>query len=178
MPNLVNELTVKEYEASFGQADGLVLCTLDGLTVEESDALRGKLEERGAGIRLVRNTLARKVLADRGHEFPADVTIGSTAIAWGTAEATVLAAKVLTEPELKKTGKVQLKAGLLEGNVLDASEAVQLADVPDRDTLNAQLLGVLQGPSRGLVSVIQGPLSALARVLQAKIDAEGGAPDA
>ena len=178
MPNFVSELTVQEYDAAFGDAEGLVLCTLDGLTVEESDALRGKLEEQGAGLRLVRNKLARKVLSDRGHEFPADVTTGSTAIAWGTAEATVMAAKVLTEPELKKTGKVKLKAGMLEGNVLDASEAVMLADVPDRDTLNAQLLGVLQGPARGIVSVVQGPLGGLARVLQAKIDAGGGAEEA
>ena len=178
MPNFVSELTVQEYDAAFGQAEGLVLCTLDGLTVEESDALRGKLEERGAGLRLVRNKLARKVLSDRGHDFPTDATTGSTAIAWGNTEATVMAAKILTEPELKKTGKVTLKAGMLEGNLLDASEAVLLADVPDRDTLNAQLLGVLQGPSRGLVTCIQGPLSSLARVLQAKIDADGGAEEA
>jgi len=178
MPNLVNELTVKEYDDAFGQAEGLVLCSLDGLTVEESDALRGKLEERGAGLRMVRNTIARKVLADRGHEFPAEVTTGSTAVAWGTAEATILAAKVLTEPHVKKTGKVKLKAGLLEGNVLDASDATALADVPDRDTLNAQILGTLQGPARGLVGVLQAPLSALARVLQARIDAQEGDSEA
>ena len=175
MPNLVNELTVKEYEASFKDAEGLVVAAFAGLTVVESEALRGKLEEHGAGFRMVRTKLARRVLADKGYEFPADVLEGSTAIAYGDAEATIGAAKILTEPEVKKAGKVTLRAGVLEGKVLDSSEAAALADVPDRNTLNAMMLGTLQGPARGLVGMLQAPYGSLVRVLQAHIDSEGGA---
>lgn len=175
MPNLVNQLTVKEYEASFKDAEGFVVAAFDGLTVLESETLRCQLEERGAGFRMVRTKLARRVLADKGYEFPAEALEGSTAIAYGNAEAAIGAAKILTGPEVKKAGKVKLKAGMLEGKVLDSNEAVALADVPDRNTLNAMFLGALQGPGRGLVGMLQAPYGSLLRVLQARIDSEGGA---
>ena len=170
MPNLVNELTIQEYAAAFEGAEGIVVCSFNGLTVKESEELRATLEERGVGLRLVRNKLARRVLAERGFEFPKAALQGSTAIAWGSAEGAIHAAKVLTEPAIKKTGKVELRAGVLEGKVLGAADAVALASVPDRNTLNAQVLGALQGPARGLVGMLQAPLGALVRVLQARVD--------
>ncbi len=175
MPNLVNKLTVQEYTASFEDADGFVVASFEGLTVKESEGLRSKLEDRGAQLRMVRTKLARRVLAERGFEFPAEALQGATAIAYGSAEAALGAAKILTEPEVKKIGKVRLKAGLLEGKVLNADEATALADIPDRNTLNAMLLGVLQGPARSLVGVIQAPCSSLVRVLQARIDSQEAA---
>jgi ribosomal protein L10 len=55
---------------------------------------------------------------------------------------------------------------------------VALADVPDKQTLRAQLLGVLQGPARGLASVLNALPSGVARVLQARVDAAGPAEEA
>ena len=52
-----------------------------------------------------------------------------------------------------------------------------LADVPDRDTLNAMLLGAISGPARSLASLVAAPGGAMARVLQARVDAGGGAED-
>ena len=66
--------------------------------------------------------------------------MGNTAIAYGTTEQAIGAAKVFTDKDVKKAGKVSIKGGLLEGEALDANSAQALADVPDRDTLNAQLL--------------------------------------
>ena len=61
---------------------------------------------------------------------------------------------------------------------LDAADAVALADVPDKQTLRAQLLGVLQGPARGLATVLDALPSGVARVLQARVDAAGPAEEA
>lgn len=178
MPNLVNELTVREYESKFREAEGLVVCALDGLSVAESEDLRSKMEERGVALQVVRNKLVRRVLEERGVGFPSEVLRGSTAIAWGDAEAAIHAAKVLAASPPRKAGKVRFKAGLLEGSLLGAEDTAALAEVPDRETLNAQVLGALQGPARGLAGVLQAPLSALCRVLQARIDQAGGAEDA
>jgi large subunit ribosomal protein L10 len=122
---------------------------------------------------MVRNNLAKRVMTKRGLEFSEEAFIGNTGIAYGDAEAAISAAKVFTDKEIKKAG-VKLKAGLLDGEVLGPKDAVKLADIPDRDTLRAQLLGCLSGPARGLASVINAVPSSVARVLQARADEGGG----
>ncbi len=170
MPNLVNELIVRELTDEFGAAEGLLLVAFGGLTVKETEKVRGELADKGVKFRLVRNNLARRVLKEQGLEFPEEALLGNTGIAYGDAEAPILAAKILTEKELKKTGKVTLKASLLEGQVLDAVKTTALADIPDRESLYAMLLGVISGPARSLAGVLNAVPSATARVLQARAD--------
>ena len=117
---------------------------------------------------------AKLALKDRGLEAPEDLLKGNVAVAWGDAEAAIGVAKAVTESPLKKAGKVGMRGGVLEGNVLGASDAAALADVPDRPTLQAKLLGVISGPARSLVTVLDANQSGLARVIQARIDAQGG----
>jgi len=126
---------------------------------------------------MVRNTLAKRALQSAGIEIPDDVFQGNIAIACGGAEEAIHAAKVLTEPAVKKAGKVEVKAGMLQGNVLSAGDAAALANIPDRDTLNSKILGCISGPARNLVSILSAPGGALARVVQAHVDAEGGASE-
>jgi len=132
MPNIVNRMVMKELESEFKDSTGMLVVSFHGLTVEESEGLRGNLAEKGVKVRMVRNKLVRRVLKDRGFEFDEAALLGNTAIAYGDAEAAIHAAKVFTEKDVKKAGKVQVKAGVLDGDVLDASSATQLADVSGR----------------------------------------------
>jgi len=170
MPNLVNRMIVREMTDEWQDASAMVVVSFGGLDVSRTEDLRGKLAEKGVRFRMVRNKLARRVLAERGVELDADALIGNTAIAWGDAEGTIGAAKVLAAPEVKKTKLVQFKAGLLEGEVLDAAGAAALADLPDRETLRAMMLGLISAPARGLACVVAGVPSATARVIQARAD--------
>lgn len=170
MPNLVNELVVRELTEEFRAAEGMLLVAFGGLTVKETEKVRGELAEKGVKFRIVRNNLARRVLKDRGLEFPEQALLGNTGIAYGDAEVPILAAKIFSSKELKKTGKVTLKASLLEGEVLDAERTKTLADIPDRESLYAMLLGVISGPARSLASVLHAVPSATARVLKARAD--------
>ena len=171
MPNLVNQMVVRELEDEFKDAEGMLLVSFGGLTVEETEDLRGKLAEKNVRFKMVRNKLARRVLADKELEFPEDAALkGNTGIAYGDAEAAIDAAKIFADKDVKKAGKVAFKGGVLEGNALDASSAKALADLPDRDTLHAQLLGVISGPARGLATVLHAVPSSVARVLQAHAD--------
>jgi large subunit ribosomal protein L10 len=176
MPNLVNTLVVDEYEREFADANGMLFVSFGGLSVEESSALRNELAAQGVKFRMVRNSLARRVLAGHGREMPAEALEGNTAIAYGEAEHAIVAAKLFSTKEVKKAGKVTLKAGVLDGRVLGPQDAAALADIPDRATLQAQLLGCISGPARGLVSVLDGLPAGVARVLQAHVDAQGGEP--
>jgi large subunit ribosomal protein L10 len=171
MPNLVNTMISAEYAKAFSAAEGLLVLTTGGLTVKETEDLRAKLGEAGVRLRMVRNSLARRALAELGYEFPAETFAGNVGVAMGSTEGTVHAAKVLTSPEARKAGKIKLLGALFDGAQLPATDAVALAGVPDKRTLRAQLLGVLQGPSRGLATVLNALPSGMARVLQAHIDA-------
>jgi len=175
MPSVVKKIAARELTDTFKDADGLVIVGVDGLDMPENETLRGQLAEHGVRLRVVPNKIARKVLVERGLEFPDGVFTGSTAVAAGDAEQAILTAKVVSGSPLKKSGKLTLRAGALEGIVLDEADAAALADVPDRDTLHAKILGCLSGPSRQIAMLLNAPQGAVARVLQAKVDAGGGA---
>lgn len=170
MPSLINRLIVKDLAKAFESADGLILVTYGGLTAVENETLRDKLAEKGCEMRLVRNALAHLVLKQRGYELDAAALTGNTAVAFGSAEAVIHAAKTLTSAETKKLNKVTVRAGVLEGRLLSPTDVVQLADVPDRATLQAKILGCMSGPPRGIVSAMNAVPSALVRVLQARAD--------
>ncbi|MDP6762199.1 MAG: 50S ribosomal protein L10 [Planctomycetota bacterium] len=173
MANLVNTLICKELDSELTDVEGLVLVSFAGLTVAETEDVRGELANHGVKFRMLRNNLARRVMSERGLEFPDETFVGNTALAYGDAEQAILAAKVFADPEVKKAGKIKFKAGLLEGAVLDAADSQALADIPDRQTLQAKLLGCLSGPARGIVCALSGVPGGLARVVQARVDAGG-----
>ena len=174
MPNIVNRLISSEYERELGSADGLLFVSMAGLTVQESEGLRASLDEQGVKLRMVRNKLVRRVLSERGLELSKEDLTGNVAIAYGETEAAIVAAKVFTEPAVKKAGKIAIRAGVLEGELLGAQDAASLADVPDRDTLRAMILSALQSPARGIAMSISGVPGGLARVLQAHADQSEG----
>jgi large subunit ribosomal protein L10 len=171
MPNIVNNLGLAELKSAFGEAEGMLFFSMAGLTMEENEELRGAMFDSGAQVRLVRNRLARLALADRGLEVDKTVFTGNVAIAWGSAEAAIGAAKVVSEAKaLIKDGKVGVRGGVLEGNLLNASDAAALANVPDRKTLQAIMLSVINGPARMLATVLDANQSGLARVIKAHAD--------
>lgn len=175
MPNIVNKLLYSQLSDAFANAEGMVFFAMNGLTMQENEVLRGKIFTSGAELRVVRNRVALKALSALNLEVERDTMRGNVAIAWGNAEAAISVAKVVDESPLKKKGKLDVRGGVLEGNVLNAADAAALANVPDRPTLQAMLLGAISGPARSLVTVLNGNQSAIARVIQARIDAEGGA---
>ncbi|MFT5050204.1 MAG: large subunit ribosomal protein L10 [Chlamydiales bacterium] len=170
MPNLVNQMVTRQLSEDLGEVQNMVLVSFEGLTVQETERIRSDLATNGVKLRMVRNNLARRVLAERGIEFEKGTLVGNTALAYGEAEGAIHAAKVFTGPEVKKAGKVKVKAGMLDGAVLNASDAAALADIPDPDTMRAMVLGVISAPARSLVGVLNGLPSGLARVVQARAD--------
>ncbi|MEZ5974152.1 MAG: 50S ribosomal protein L10 [Planctomycetota bacterium] len=174
MPNLVNQMVVRELEAEFAGAEGLIAVSFGGLTVKQTESIRGQLAAKGVGFRMVRNSLARRVLAAKGVEMPVSALKGNTGIAYGDPEGLIGAAKVFADKDVKKMKLVQFKGAFLDGEALDAKGAEAIADLPDRDTCNSQLLGVISGPARMLATLINAVPSATVRVIQAHVDKEEG----
>jgi large subunit ribosomal protein L10 len=170
MPNLVNRLVLEDLRREFKDAQGMIVVSFGGLSVKESEGLRGQLAAKGVKFSMVRNSLAQVALKERGVQMPETAFSGNTGIAYGKAEAAIFAAKLLTTAELKKAGKVKVRVGLLEGKVLDAKDAEALAGVPDRATLQAKILGCLTGPQRGLVALLNANPAGTARLLKARAE--------
>lgn len=170
MPNIVNEMVVREMAEDLKDISSMLVVSFGGLTVSESEAIRTSLAEKGIRLRMTRNKLLRRVLAERGIELAGDIFTGNNAIVAGDAETAIGAAKVFDEKDVKKLKKTAIKGGLLEGEVLDAEAAQALAALPDRDTLRAMMLGVISGPARGLATVINAVPASVARVIQAHAD--------
>lgn len=138
-----------------------VLADYRGLTVEQDTALRVKLREAGVDYTVVKNNLTRFAVNEVGlNELDAFLK-GPTALAT-SADDVVAPAKVLVE-FAKENEALEIKAGFVDGKVIDVDEVKVYAAIPSKDVLIAKMLGSLQSP-----------ISALARTLQAIID-NGGA---
>jgi large subunit ribosomal protein L10 len=178
MPNLVNTMMVRELREDFADADGMILVSLNGLTVAESQALRTALADHGVPLKMVRNRLARIALGERGIEAPPGMLNGNVAVAWGGIEETILAAKAISKSEVKKSGKLAFRGAVLDGRMLGDADASALADLPGPNEMRAILLGTLLAPARSIATLIQAPGASLARVVQAHVDAQGGGGEA
>ena len=142
------------------------------MTVAEFSAFRAQLAAIGAQCHVVKNTLIRKASEALGYQEVADQTIvGATAIVTGSADAVAMA-KAIKElikatPDAAKKPRVTVKLGFLDGKVLNAAEVSALAELPPREVLLGQLLGLLQAPASGLVRVLNAKLSSIVYVLNA-----------
>lgn len=138
-----------------------------GLTVSKFDELRKRLREAGAELHVYKNTLVRKAAEQAGYPSElGDVLTGQSAVVTG--EKDVCAAAKVMKTFSGEFEKGKMKAGVLDGKYLSADGLQTLADLPSREVLLAQLLGVLQAPASQLVRLLNEPAASLARVLQAK----------
>lgn len=141
-----------------------------GLTVDKFEELRKRLRGAGAEMHVYKNTLVKQAATRAG--YPAELgesLTGQTAIVTG--EKDVCAAAKVMKTFATEFKKPQVKSGVLDGKYLGAENIENLADLPAREVLLAQLLGVLQAPASALVRLLNEPAASLARVLQAKSEA-------
>lgn len=140
-----------------------------GLTVVKFAELRKRLAGVSAEIHVFKNNLVRKAAEKAGYPGDlADHLKGQSAYVTGAKD--VCAAAKIMKNFAAEFEKPTMKVGVLDGKLLDATGIKALADLPAREVLLAQLLGVLQAPASKLVRTLAEPASSLARVLKAKAD--------
>ena len=143
-----------------------VLTDYRGLTVSQIQELRSKLRTGSVEYRVVKNTLARRAASAAGHPDLEPEIKGPVAIAFGYADLG-LPARLINEFVRTTRLKLEVVGGLVEGRVFSKDQIKQLADLPSRETLIAQLLGTLQSPVGQLVGIMQTPVQQLIGVLNA-----------
>jgi large subunit ribosomal protein L10 len=125
--------------------------------------LRSKLRDAGVEFKVVKNTLATIAANDVEMEEMTEYFSGPTAIAFGEDDA-VSPAKVLVE-FAKDHEVLEIKAGLLNGEIISKEKVESLAEIPSREELLAKAFASMKAPLSGLVNVLQGNIRGLVQVL-------------
>jgi len=145
-------------------AQGLFVMEYSGLTVGEVTELRRKVKAANGAYMVVKNTLTRIALRDSTKAPVEKLISGPIAVAY-TKDDSVLLAKALAE-FAKTHEKLRFRGGLVDGSILDANAAQQVATLPSKPELVARLLYVLQSPIRRLAVALAWPTRSLAVTLK------------
>ena len=155
------EAVVTDVTSLAAKAQTLVLAEYRGITVADMTRLRSSARSSGVSLSVLKNTLARRAVADSRFAVVSDQMTGP--LIYGFSEDAVAAAKVVAE-FAKTNDKLVIRAGAYGGKALDAEGVKQLASIPTKGVLLAQLLGLMQSP-----------ISRTARVLSALAEKKGEA---
>jgi large subunit ribosomal protein L10 len=170
------EAVVRELAAIFQGSQGIYLTDFSGLNVAAMGELRRRCRKSDVRFRVIKNRLARLAVAGTDAECILPFLSGPTGIAVSEADP-VTPARVLKD-FVDEYERPAIKAGWIDGRLVDAGEVLRIAKLPSREALLAQLMGGFQSPLRNLVwamkGVGQGLVRALAAIQEQKAAQESG----
>ena len=150
------EAVIKDVTELAAKAQTLVMAEYRGVTVADMTKLRSTARSQGVALSVLKNTLARRAVAGSSFEVASEQMSGP--LIYGFSEDAVAAAKVVAD-FAKTNDKLVIRAGVYGGKALDANGVKQLASIPSKEVLLAQLCGLLMSPiSR--TAVVLGALAA------------------
>ena len=169
--SIVSDLAEKLNRSPF-----VLVADYQRMKVDQFGDLRNRLAPAGAEVRVVKNSFLKRAMSDSGLPDVADKLSGQTAIVMGERDVAPVAKILKTFAAEFKIAT--LKIGVVDKSVMSAQEIEALADLPAREILLAQLLGLLLSPATKLVRLLNEPAASLARLLNAKVQKEGKAAEA
>ena len=145
------------------------------MKVTQFGELRNRLSPAGAEVRVVKNSFLKRAMAESGYPDVAGQLTGQTAIVLGDSDVAPVAKILKTFAAEFKIAA--LKVGVVGKVILSTKDVEALAELPSREVLLSQLLGLFLMPATSLVRVLNEPATAFARLLKAKAD-QGGEAEA
>jgi large subunit ribosomal protein L10 len=162
---------VSELSEALKRSPFVLVTDYRGMKVADFGELRNRLAPARAEVHVVKNNFLKLAMADSGFPEVGDQFVGQTAVVTGEADVAPVAKIFKTfATEFKLAA---LRVGFVDRAVLSTAELETLAELPTREILQAQLLGLLLSPATRLVSLFNEPAAALARLLSAKAKKEG-----
>jgi large subunit ribosomal protein L10 len=137
------QAVIDEVTALAAKAQTLVMAEYRGITVADMTRLRSQAREKGVNLSVLKNTLARRAVAGSAFEVVADQMTGP--LIYGFSIDAVAAAKVVAD-FAKTNDKLVIRGGAFAGKALDVNGVKQLANIPSKEVLLAQLCGLLMSP--------------------------------
>ena len=165
---------VEAIKGHFARGTAAVFLDFSGMTVAEVSQLRSQFRQNGVTYKVLKNSLVRRALGDAPYVKTLSKALkGMTGIAF-SGEEPGAAARVV-KAFVKDNEKLKVKAGLLDGQVLDAKTVeTQLATLPGKNEARAMLLATMMAPAQRFVMLLNAPARSLVGVLDAKRRQSGG----
>lgn len=157
------EVALGDLRDKFQRSKGVVFAQYRGMNVNDLYEMRKSLREAKVDYKVAKKTLVRIAAKEQGYEIPNEVMEGPVGVAFGFDDEIIAAQKM--HEFAKKFENLKLMGGLMDGRVIDAAMVKQLASIPSREVLLAQLMGVMQGPISGFARVLNGVVAGFVRVV-------------
>ncbi len=139
----------------------MILADYTGMDMPQTTELKKNLRDNDATFNVVNNRMLKRALDDQATEM----LKGQTALIYGAGDVVEVAKVIKKFSEANK--KPVVRGGFLEGKAITGEEVIELAKLPSKDVLRAQLLGTLQAPCSQLVGVLDQKVASLVYVLDA-----------
>ncbi len=164
MPNARNIEMMENIKADLESTTAVWVVDACGLTVKEVEGLRRSIRETGAVMKVYKNTVMKKALAELDLANMDEILEGPSAFIF-CGNDVAAAAKAITE-FAKENKKLEVKGGMMDNAFVTAEEIKAIASLPSKEVLIAQIAGAISGVARGLAVCINGVPSGLARQIQ------------
>ena len=169
-PRKSNEIDMLQKQ--FEESQMVILTDYRGLSVAQMQDFRGKLRASEGEFRVSKNTLVRIAAERAGVEGLEGFLEGPTAVVFAKGDVAGTAKAV---SDFARTSRIlQVKAGVMDGRVLNATDVEAISNLPTRDELLAKLVGMLASPMARTVGVLSGPSRSVAYLVNARLEQLGG----
>lgn len=156
-----------------GRSQSVVFISVQGVKVDEMEAIRSGLFEQGLQVQVAKNTLLKQALSAAGSEVPTELLDQPLALVFSYDD--IVAGPKVVMPFTKDIESLQVLGGLMDKAFIQPTQVAALAKLPSREQLLGQLVGTLQAPISGLVNVLAGNIRGLVTVLAQIRDAKPAA---
>ena len=179
MSKYVKELMMDQLRSDFDGSTSLLILDLKGLDAITEYQFRRDLRKKSIKMRVLRNTLARRVFDDMGIGGLSRFLEGPSVAVWGGAGVAELAKEVFNQ--VKKLKKPEIKGGSIDGTVIGPEQVEDITKLPSREALIGRVVGLALAPAARVVSLANAPASGLLgqlKTLAEAAPAEESTPEA
>ena len=149
----LKEQKVEDIKGKIANAKSFLLIDYKGITVEQDTRLRREYRENGCSYEVLKNSLLKIALNDMGYTQFDQALKGPTAVAMANSDDIAAPARIAFA-KAREFRKMSIKCGLADGEFLDQDQCREFALLPSKETLIAQLLGMLQAPIASFARVL------------------------
>jgi len=165
MSKYVKELMMNQLRSDLDGSRSLLILDLKGLDANAEHHFRRGLRKKSIRLRMLKNSLARRVFSELGMDGLSSFLDGPSAVAWGGEGIAELAKEITAQVKIFK--KPEIKGGAVDGVVVGRDQVDEITKLPSREALICQVIALVLGPARQTLALLSSPSSTLAGQLEA-----------